>query len=129
MSVIVENKRRVVAATVTLIVLLAIGFAIGRLSSGPAQARAAESAAAPTGTTTALVTPASATAVTNLRAGLLQAQRVSATATRQLAAARAANRQLSAAHQAAQGRLADVRRCQSIGGPRVFRRCVKRAVG
>jgi hypothetical protein len=125
MSLIVENKRRVVAATVTLIVLLAIGFAIGRLSSGPAQARAAESAAAPTGTTTARATPASATAVTNLRAGMLQAQRVSATATRQLAAARAANRQLIATNR----RLADVRRCQSIGGPRVFRRCVKRAVG
>ena len=42
MSLIGENKRRVVAAMATLIVLLAIGFAIGRLSSGPAQARAAE---------------------------------------------------------------------------------------
>jgi hypothetical protein len=129
MSLIVENKRRVVAATATLIVLLAIGFAIGRLSSGPAQASAAESAAAAAGTTSARVTPVPVTAVTTLRAGLLQAQRVSADATRQLAAARAANRQLSAAHQAAQGRLADVRRCQSIGRPRVFRRCVKRAVG
>jgi hypothetical protein len=127
MSLIVENKRRVVAATATLIVLLAIGFAIGRLSSGPAQASAADSAAA--GTTSARVTPAPVTAVTTLRAGLLQAQRVSADATQQLAAARATERQLSAAHQAAQGRLADVRRCQSIRGPRVFRRCVKRAVG
>ena len=116
MSLIGENKRRVIAAMATLIVLLGIGFAIGRLSSGPAQARAAEP-------------PAPATAVTALRAGLLQAQRVNADATLQLAAARAADRQWSAARQGAQGRLAGVRRCQSMRGPRVFRRCVARAVG
>ena len=41
MSVAAENKRRVLAAIAALVVLMAIGFAIGRAISGPPHADAA----------------------------------------------------------------------------------------
>ena len=126
MNAVAENKRRVLALAATLIVLLAIGFAIGRVSSGPAKAKAAGSSAR---SSTARVSSAHDAGITSLRAQLLQAQRGRADATRELAGTWPANRRLSATSRDAQGRLADVRRCQSIRRPRLFRRCVRSAVG
>jgi len=129
MSVVAENKRRVLAATATLMALLAIGFAIGRISSGPAEAKAAGTTSPPARITTARLTSAPETAAMSLRVELLQAQRTRATAIQQLAGARAADRRLSATNRDVQGRLADVDRCQSIQRPRLFRRCVRSATG
>ncbi|MFZ0088404.1 MAG: hypothetical protein WAL63_02780, partial [Solirubrobacteraceae bacterium] len=41
MSIVAENKRRALASIATLIVLIALGFAVGRATSGPAAATAA----------------------------------------------------------------------------------------
>ena len=96
MNVVAENKRRVLAVTATLMTLLAIGFAIGRISSGPAEAKAAGKTPPPARITTARMTSAPETAATSLLVELLQAQRTRATATQQLVGARAANRRISA---------------------------------
>ena len=126
MNAVAENKRRVLAVAATLIVLLAIGFAIGRVSSGPAEANAAGSSAR---SSTARATSAPDAGITSLRAQLLQAQRGRADATRELAGTRAVNQRLSTTNRDVQGRLADVRRCQSTRRPRLFRRCVRSAAG
>jgi hypothetical protein len=128
MNAVAENKRRVLAVTATLTALVAIGFAIGRISSSPAEAKTAR-ATPPARMTTARVTSAPETAAVSLRIELLQAQRTRATATQQLADARAANRRLSATNRDVHGRLADAYKCQSIQRPRLFRRCVRSATG
>lgn len=127
MNVVAENKRRVLAAAAAVIVLLAIGFAIGRISSGPAQAQAA--GPAPTRATTARMRSAPESATTSLRAELLQAQRAGDRAAEQLVAARVANRRLSATSRQAKARLRKVRNCQSIQRRAAFRRCVSMAAG
>ncbi len=124
MSIVAENKRRAFASLATLIVLIALGFAVGRATSGPAAATAA-SRSIPSNRVPVASGDSSATP---LKADLGKRQQAQLVPARHLAQAQAVNRQLSHAAATAKRETSRARRCQHIHAPRRFRQCVSTAL-
>ena len=125
MSVAAENKRRVLAAIAAPVVLMAIGFAIGRATSGPPQADAAGRSPAAAPLTQRSPATGHSAAITALKADLARSRRTSSTTAQQLANVRAANRRLA---RATARESSQVRSCHRRLAPRRFRRCVTDAL-
>jgi hypothetical protein len=126
MTVITENKRRVVAGLITVVVLLAIGFGVGRVTDGTATAQAAAAHAV---TTIATVTmPATrpsrapAGSLKRLQARLASAHRAETRLWRDVKTRR---------HVAAQAdsRVRRVRRCERDHEGARMARCLRATVG
>ena len=128
MSVAAENKRRVLAAIAALVVLMAIGFAIGRAISGPPHADAAGRSPAAAPLTQRSPATGHSAAITALKADLARSRRTSSTTAQQLANVRAANRRLGRATAKADRESSRVRYCHRRRAPRRFRRCVTDAL-
>ena len=122
MSLLAENKRRVLAGIATLVVLMALGFAVGRATSGPTAADAASRSAPSTRL------PVASGHSPSLKADLANAQNARALTARQLANTQAANRRLRHVAANADRASARARRCRPIRAPQRLRRCVTAAL-
>jgi hypothetical protein len=123
MSLAAENKRRLIAAIATLVLLIAVGFAIGRATNGPPTAtpsRLTEAAAARRRSPTA--------SDSALKADLATSRRADSAAAWQLANLHAANRRLRDARARANRMRSRARRCQRLGAARRYRQCVTEAL-
>ena len=85
MSAVAENKRRVLAAIAALVVLMAIGFAIGRAISGPPHADAAGRSPAAAPLTQRSPATGHSAAITALKADLARSRKTTSTTAQQLA--------------------------------------------
>ena len=121
MTILAENKRRVLAGIATLAVLMALGFALGRATNGPPAADAA-SRSAPSKRVP--VAAGHRAAISTLSRKLDKVQKARSVSARHLASAQAANRQLRHAAVSADRVNTRTRRCQHIRAPQRFRRCV-----
>ena len=125
MTVITENKRRVAAGLITVVVLLAIGFGVGRVTHGTATAQAAP----PRAVTTIATVTTPATRPSRAPAGSLKRLQT------RLASAHRAETRLrrdvkTRRHVAAQAnsRVSRVRRCERDHEGARMARCLKAAV-
>jgi hypothetical protein len=122
MTVITENKRRVAAGLITVVVLLAIGFGVGRVTHGTATAQAA--AHVVTTVTTPATKPSRAAAgpLKRLQARLTSAHRTETRLRRDITARRRVAAQ-------ADSRVSRVRRCERDHKGARMARCLRAAVG
>lgn len=115
MLFLAQNKRKVLASFLTVIVLLAIGFGVGRLTANSTS-------------TAQAATPASSKVVAALRRQVASAHSVASIADTRLATERSHSVALTNTVSVDNARLAAVDRCFQVDRTKPVRRCVEDAV-